>query len=320
MFLVPTGLALVALALVAFTRLRLLQGALETAAAVALFGASSLWLLFALGAEAGAGVERGALGGFGVGLASSALAPLLAVPETERGLRRVLLAGAGLVMLVAAALAPWVAPYSEERPQRLNLIYVADGESGAAHWLVEQTTLSSRANMVVPDTLRRAAAFGDEPAAVFPWSDRQYPAAPAPPAGIPPPEVRLLGSDDAAGERVLQVELRSPRGAGRLALYIPHAYGLSRITIPGTAHALEPDDARDGYHSFSCIGAVCDGLQLALHLQHSGPATLLVVDATEGLPPGGEALVQARPATAAPSHDGDITLIARQVQLGGSNP
>jgi hypothetical protein len=229
----PTGLALVALALVAFTRLRLLRGALETAAAVALFGASSLWLLFALGAETGAGVELGALAGFGVGLASSALAPLLAVPGTERGLRRVLLAGAGLVMLAAAALALGVAPYSEERPQRLNLIYVTDGESGAAHWLVEQTTLSGSAGMAVPGALRQAAAFGDEPAAVLPWSERQFPAAPAPPANMPPPEVQLVSSEETGGEQVLQLELRSPRGASRLALYIPEAYGLSRITIAG---------------------------------------------------------------------------------------
>jgi hypothetical protein len=319
MFLVPTGLTLVTLALVAFTRLRLRRGALEVAAAVALFGASSLWLLFALGAETGAGVELGALAGFGVGLASSALAPLLAVPATEPRLRRVLLAGAALLLLAAAATALGVAPYSEERPQRLNLIYLADGESGAAHWLVEQTALSGSASMAVPGALRQAANFSDEPAALLPWSDRQYPAAPAPPAGMPPPEVRLLGSDDVAGELVLQVELRSPRGASRLALYIPEAYGLSRITIPGTRHILAADAARGGYHSFSCIGGACDGLQLALHLQQRGPATLLVVDATQGLPPGGEALIEARPATAAPSHGGDITLIARQVQLG-DNP
>lgn len=319
MFLVPTGLALVALALVAFTRLRLLPGALEVAAAVALFGASSLWLPFALGAEAGAGVELGALAAFGVGLASSALAPLMAVPQTERGLRRALLAGAALVMLLAAVAALLVAPYSEARPQRLNLIYVADGESGAAHWLVEQRTLAGSASMAVPEGLREAAAFGDEPAAVFPWSDRQYPAAPAPPAPVPGPEVRLLRSDEAAGERVLHLELRSPRGAGRLALYIPETTGLSRITIPESGHILEADDARDGYHSFNCIGAACDGLRLALHLRERGPATLLVVDATQGLPPGGEALIQARPQTAVPSHGGDVTLIARQVQLD-SNP
>jgi hypothetical protein len=318
MFLVPTGLALVVLGVVGFTRLRLLRGALEVAAAVALFGASSLWLPFALGAETGAGVELGALAGFGVGLASSALAPLITVPQTERGLRRALLAGAALVILAATGEALTVAPYSEARPQRLNLIYVADGESGAAHWLVEQTALPGSASMAVPAALRQAAAFGDEPAAVLPWSERQFPAAPAPPADMPPPDVRLVGSEEASGEQVLQVELRSPRGASRLALYIPEASGLSRITIAGSGHSLEPDAAQNDYHSFSCIGAACDGLQLALHLQQHGPTALLVVDVTEGLPPGGEALLRARPATAAPSHDGDVTLMAREVQLGGN--
>jgi hypothetical protein len=80
-FLVPTGLALLLLTGVGFTPLRVSSGTRETAASIALFGASSLWLAFALQTESGAGLELGPVVGFAVGLAASALSPCLHYPK-----------------------------------------------------------------------------------------------------------------------------------------------------------------------------------------------------------------------------------------------
>jgi hypothetical protein len=52
---------------------------------------------------------------------------------------------------------------------------------------------------------------------------------------------------------------------------------------------------------------------LALHLEGNAPFALLIVDATPGLPPEGNTLLQARPTTAVPSQDGDVTLIANEI-------
>ncbi|HBY99414.1 MAG TPA: hypothetical protein DEP84_36665 [Chloroflexi bacterium] len=61
---------------------------------------------------------------------------------------------------------------------------------------------------------------------------------------------------------------------------------------------------------------VCDGLTLALHLKSNAPFTLFIVDKTLGLPPGGTGLTQARPASAVPSGDGDVSIIADRVLIG----
>jgi hypothetical protein len=66
---------------------------------------------------------------------------------------------------------------------------------------------------------------------------------------------------------------------------------------------------------FACFAPACDGLELALQVQGDSPFALLIVDATPGLPPGGDTLIQARPNTAVPSQDGDLTLIANEVLI-----
>jgi hypothetical protein len=96
-------------------------------------------------------------------------------------------------------------------------------------------------------------------------------------------------------------------------LYIPEAAGLSRIEVLGTPHIIEAPPIENGYQMFACFAPACDGLELALHLQGNAPFALLIVDATPGLPTGGDTLIQARPNTAVPSQDGDITLIANEM-------
>jgi hypothetical protein len=92
------------------------------------------------------------------------------------------------------------------------------------------------------------------------------------------------------------------------------------MDVVGKPYAFEGPFAEDGYHWFRCAGEECDGLTLDLLMQpESGdPLSLFAVDIASGLPPGGEALLAARPVTAAPSLDGDSTLIVDRVVLEGS--
>jgi hypothetical protein len=130
---------------------------------------------------------------------------------------------------------------------------------------------------------------------------------------MPAPEVQLLADDHVAGERVVQLQLQSPRGGNQMTLHIPEAAGLKRIDILETSFTLDEIPIENGYQTFDCFGPPCNGLRLALYLESHASFAVIIVDSTPGLPPGSEAIIQARPTIAAPSGEGDLTLIADQV-------
>ena len=322
LFLIPAVPALLAFGVYALLRLRTTPRAEEIAsggiiaASIGVFGAASLWLPTALYSETGAGVELGGIAGFSVALATTTLAPLLALPERRRRLRHALWAVAALLAVIATVIAANTASFSELRPQRLNLMHYEARPEGEASWLLATGSLPGGA-AAMPEPLLQAAEFGNAaPSIAFPWSDEQYLAAPAPATTEPAPNLQLVDDEQSNGERLLHLQLSSPRGAGHVALIIPEAAGLRRIAVPDAATTLEALPARNGFHTFDCFGARCDGLSLTLHLQSSGPITFFIYDDTWGLPPSGTALLQARPATAAPSQMGDVTRILNEVVVG----
>ena len=314
MFLVPTGLALFLLTGVSLTNLHLSSGTRETATLISLFGASSLWLAFALQTESGAGSELGLIAGFAIGLATSALVPLFALPENQDHVRCWLWVGTGVTALVAATIATWVPAYTEFSPQRLNLLYYEARHLDEAYWLMENP---ARPGSNAGGVTEKAGHFGNfgELTAVLPWSSRQYLVGPAAPTTMPAPDAQLLTDGHIAGERVVQLQLHSPRGGNQVMLHIPEAAGLKHIEILETSFILEEIPMEDGYQTFDCFGPACNGLRLALHLESKAAFAVIIVDSTQGLPPGNEAIIEARPTIAAPSGEGDLTLIADQVWI-----
>jgi hypothetical protein len=315
MFLVPTGLALFLLTGVGLTPLGLSSGTREAASLVALFGTCSLWLAFAVQTESGAGLEIGPIAGFAVGLAVSALAPLFALPEKHSFVRRRLLGGAGVAMLAAAGVATHVPAYTEFSPQRLNLLHYEARHLGKCYGLIESYTFQSSNTEDISEVMYRSGELVKEPASMLPWSSQQYLVAPSMPTALPAPELRLITDDSVAGERVVHVQLRSPRGGNQVTLHVPEAAGLKRIDILEPFYTLDNIPIENGYQTFDCFGPACNGLRLVLHLENNSSFAVLIVDSTPGLPPGSKALFQARPAVAAPSHEGDLTLIADQVWI-----
>ena len=136
---------------------------------------------------------------------------------------------------------------------------------------------------------------------------------------VPPPRARPVFAHPVS----LLVGLLLMAAALALALFAarqPIAAGLRRMVVVGTPYVFGEPFAEEGYHWFRCIGEECDGLTLELLIQpDSGdPLTFFAMDIASGLPPKGDALLAARPATAAPSGDGDSTLIVDRVVLEGS--
>jgi pimeloyl-ACP methyl ester carboxylesterase len=80
-------------------------------------------------------------------------------------------------------------------------------------------------------------------------------------------------------------------------------------TIPMT-----PDHTWDDQHYVICSGRSCNGLEVTLTYRSGDGDPILLMDQTFGLPPEGEHLLQARPVTRVPAHDGDETRILQRMQ------
>jgi hypothetical protein len=241
-----------------------------------------------------------------VGLLVSTLLPLFALPQGQTRTRRWLTIAAAAVTIIGAAVTPFLPTYSESVPQPVNVHHYEDRDVGMAYWVAAPFRGKT------PDPLRQK--FDAEPRVVFPWSSREHPVAKAPATTAPAPDLQLLSDEQIGGERVVKVQLRSPRGANEIDLFVP-IENLKSVTAAGDAFAVSPEDSWNGYYTFWCYGRSCDGLEITLRFKNTEPVEVLLVDHSPGLPPAGEPLIQARPVTAVPSQGGDSTMILHRVKF-----
>jgi peptidase M28-like protein len=240
----------------------------------------------------------------------TALAPLAA--DAGPLWRRAVPGAAVALTLVFSLVGLTSPPYSQESPQRVGIQFHQDGDSGRARWLVRGA---------LPPAMRRAAPFDPEPQPAFPWSGpaRAF-AAPAPPLAAPAPALAVVEDAVVGGKRHLKLRLTSPRGAAVATVVVPAAAKVESVAVEGTAiesyrrRGRTPGPGGDG-SAYSDVTLPPGGAQLDFVLGETAPLDWYVVDSTPGLPPGGQALVAARPATATAFQDGDATLVSRKVRI-----
>ncbi|HYH45992.1 MAG TPA: M20/M25/M40 family metallo-hydrolase, partial [Thermoanaerobaculia bacterium] len=220
------------------------------------------------------------------------------------------------IMAVGIVASPRV---SKDSPKRVNIVYHRDAGPAAgaasARWLV--TT-----GPPLPPEMRPAARFARRQVFAFPWFagvQRSF-VAPAPLAGtLPPPEVTVLSDSRSGGRRRLRLRLVSPRGAHNASLFLPASAALESARVAGHEVPRLPSGrfvARGGgWYGVTVLTLPPEGIEIELVLGSAGPVQATVLDRTPGVPPFGRALVRSRPATAAPIHDGDGTVVSRPVAL-----
>ncbi|NLG09177.1 MAG: M28 family peptidase [Deinococcales bacterium] len=281
-------------------------------ALVSLFATAYLVLPLAYTIELGLGFEMGVAVAVPVALAVTSLAPLLAVPPGGAPARATLL---GLAVLLLGASVVWalgVPAYSAERPQRLSVVHAQladEGEPYAAHWLFQHL------GGALPAGLASAAGFGGE-RVELPGEVGGFDAVATNVRGLAAPSLEEVRETRVGDERRLTFRLASPRGAERVTLLVPPAARATRLEVGAAGRAIEYDPDANEHQAFDCRGRACDGLELTLHVDADGPLELVLFDQTAGLPEGGEALLAARPATATPSFEGDVTLSFNRLLVG----
>ena len=280
-------------------------------AAVAAISASVVWIPVLWLLYAGIGVAVPAAHGGVVSALLTTLLPFCAtVPQGWRT-KIPALAGAGaLVATVAAFVRP---AFSAKEPQRVNLVFHQDDGALDARWLVDPSW-GGTAWGDPPDAMRRALGPGARDEARFAWSPQLAAVGHTPRINAPPPELAVLGTTTAGATRLVHARLASQRGARTLLLVFPP--GSRGVVL--RAHGVPVLGARplssNGWRAYSFFAVPAEGVELDIAIDGE-PAEVTVLDQGPGVPASGDALLAARPATAAPTQDGDVTIVTRRQLL-----
>ena len=241
------------------------------------------------------------------------LAPLLADLQTARGLMRIAFPGITIAATLLAAFAAIVAPpFSAKAPERVNLQYWLDADSGRSQWVVHAD--SGR----LPEAIRVASTFHREEKGPFPWSSKSAFLADSPHLEMRAPTFTILESSVTGGRRSYRALLRSERGAPVAAVMIQPDAGIDSVRMEG--EPVEPETERvrrflNGWLMYECRTMPAKGVELTFTLAIDKPIEIHAVDQSYGVPLEGMFLLKSRPLTATRSQEGDVTIVSRRVQL-----
>ncbi|MGC1831300.1 MAG: M28 family peptidase [Candidatus Acidiferrales bacterium] len=248
-----------------------------------------------------------------VGLLLTPALPLWAGFGRLSVLRRLGICAIPIAVTALAAFASTIAPaYSAKSPERMNMRYWLDADSGASQWVVQPASGHLR------EAVRVAAAFHRVERGPFPWDTNSAFVAEAPHLDLAAPTFTILESSPMGAERSYSTLLRSERGApDAMVLFSPGADAQS-VEIEGQPVEAESGRSRRsfaGWTAYECVTMPAEGVLISFTLPIGKSVEVYVVDRSYGLPPDGEFLLKARPLTATPSQDGDLTIVSRSVQL-----
>jgi hypothetical protein len=238
-----------------------------------------------------------------VALVSTTFAPMVA---TAPPVRRALGSAFIVTAIVFVTIANFVPAYSADSPRHINLRHYQDG---APRWLADSVT----------PPMARAVNFEVVRPRLFEWlaSPSTPYAAPAPPLGAPPPEVRVMRDEGGGGRRTLTLQIRSARNAARVGILF-RTPALLSVRVNGVVPPPPPQRFRNflapDWHQAAVRGA--SEAIVEITLGRDAPIDAIVSDTTYGLPPAGAALARARDASVAvPVHDGDTTTVVRRLRI-----
>jgi hypothetical protein len=204
--------------------------------------------------------------------------------------------------------------YSEGWPQRVNVEYWVDADSGHAHWYTQ--TASLRLPRAMDETLK----FDPVPRDRFPGYPLKGFYAEAPALKLAMPELtQIAPNSGSAAPGRLELLVRSTRGAPKALVIFPVSANIHDIEIATPSGPLRAklQTLNNGSTVFQAPGLGEAGLRFWVAAP-AAPMTVQIVDESYGLPeelPEGRKLQQARPKNATSSQDGDVTMVQRTVRV-----
>jgi hypothetical protein len=196
-----------------------------------------------------------------------------------------------VAFVVSAGLIAWAnatSSFDEEHPKTNMVMYALDADTGEAHWLTTSDSLLGRGRRGQLDQWT-TQFLGENPEAtsVRPWLaqfDATNPGyqADAPGLNLQPPALAVVGDRGEGAERVVELQLQSPRGGLNATVEVKtrvEAATLNGKPIDVEALADRNEALRIVYYAFPE-----GGVRLSLRVQADGPFEVEVRDWTPGLP------------------------------------
>ena len=281
----------------------------EAALLIASVSALVIWIGLVASGEALMGLQMHPLFTIPAAFGVMTLVPLLKVRELSLRAWLSLVAASFVAAIVAAIYAGLQPAFSESAAQRLSLVYVEDAATGRAHW-------AAGTMAPLPPELRAAADFSRAPQAIFPGRFPPAYSAPAGNAHLAPAHAEIWSDVHAGNRRKLTIALHgSPQAAGMI-LFIPKTAMLKSISIGGRYLAAPAGTATDTV--LACLTPDCAQARVTMDVDTRVSFDLRFAEERFGLPPEGAKLIGARPNTAIPSQNGDVTLLLNKLKVAAA--
>jgi hypothetical protein len=217
--------------------------------------------------------------------------------------------GAALLFTIGAVLLP---AYSAGTPDRLNISYALDADSGKAQWQVEPESQQ------LPASFRQVMQFSATPEKAFPWNASPSFMADAGHLDLAAPTLTIEDVVVSGHKRTVRARLKSERGAPEASILFSPSSGIKEMSINGHTVPKAPPRVLqwlNGWHAYDCPVMPTEGMEMQFTVEGDKPADVYVVDESYDLPGAGEGLRKARPGYAVASQDGDETVVYRQVKI-----
>jgi hypothetical protein len=219
--------------------------------------------------------------------------------------------GAALLTLTLFVAGLSTTRYDGEHPRVSNLLYLIDADAHRAFWAARESTSNEWTQAVLTRTPGRGPLPAFFSADVGPLLYHDAPA-----TELPAPSVNVVKDDMDEGRRRLSLHIRANRNAWQLRVRVSGA-AVHAATVNARLVALPKNEVQDASTEWSLrfFNPADDGIWLTLEVEPGKPLMLRAVAYSLGLPALATGAAPPRPADLMPNHDGDLTLIARSLQI-----
>src|SRR5450631_3624347 len=234
---------------------------------------------------------------------AATLLPLLAGASSRA--RQRTLATAALIAAAGALVTLSLPTYSADWPERINLVYWLEADTGESHYLARCD--SQR----LPAALGDAAHFDPVPHPRFAGIRSPAFFADAPTLALAAPQLSPIS----ASANHFELRLRSLRGAPEALVVFPAGAQVTdlKLTTPGGPVPAKLRKLMSGATLIDFVSLPAEGVQFSIDAVGRSPMAVQVFDQSYDFP--AQTLQRARPPNAVSSQDGDMTVVHRTVTL-----